>query len=105
MNTYFLDTNALVKRYHKEDGSDVIDRIFAESEAHLVISDISIIEFYSAMALKVRTGIIQKDDLTALRQVFSQDVKDAVYEVVEFTQREKTEAAKLCYSHTGPRIA
>ncbi len=28
MKTYFLDTSALVKRYHQEVGTDVIDKIF-----------------------------------------------------------------------------
>jgi predicted nucleic acid-binding protein len=27
MKTYFLDTSALVKRYHREVGTDVIDKI------------------------------------------------------------------------------
>lgn len=58
MSKYFLDTSAIVKRYHGEDGSDFIDRLFAEADAEFVISDISIIEFYSALSLKVRVGEI-----------------------------------------------
>ena len=58
MNKYFLDTSALVKRYHREEGSDILDRLFEEPDAKFIISDISIIEFYSAIALKVRTGEI-----------------------------------------------
>jgi hypothetical protein len=30
MNVYFLDTSALVKRYHWERGSELIDAVFAE---------------------------------------------------------------------------
>ena len=48
MSKYFLDTSTIVERYHREDGSDFIDRLFTESDAEFVISDISIIEFYSA---------------------------------------------------------
>ena len=44
MSKYFFDTSAIVKRYHREDGSDLIDRLFAESDAEFIISDISIIE-------------------------------------------------------------
>ena len=36
MSKYFFDTSAIVKRYHKEDGSDLIDRLFAESDAEFV---------------------------------------------------------------------
>jgi len=51
LSKYFFDTSAIVKRYHREDGSDLIDRLFAESDAEFIISDISIIEFYSALSL------------------------------------------------------
>jgi len=48
MKTYFLDTSALVKRYHQEVGTDIIDKIFGEEGKVLFISDLSIIEFHSA---------------------------------------------------------
>lgn len=32
MKVYFLDTSALVKRYHQERGSQVIDAVFAEQD-------------------------------------------------------------------------
>jgi len=40
----------------REDGSNLIDRLFAESDAEFVISDISIIEFYSALSLLESTN-------------------------------------------------
>jgi predicted nucleic acid-binding protein len=61
MKTYFLDTSALVKRYHQEVGTDIIDEIFEEEGKVLFISDLSIIEFHSAIALKVRTREISRD--------------------------------------------
>lgn len=99
MNTYFLDTSALVKRYHQEDGSDVIDKLFAEPDAKFIISDLSIIEFYSAIALKVRTGEIQEGDFTALRKRFAQDIKDGIYQIVELMKTEKTEAVNLLITY------
>lgn len=95
MSKYFFDTSAIVKRYHREDGSDLIDRLFAESDAEFVISDISIIEFYSALSLKVRVGEIYEENFVSLRKLFSQDIKKEVYEVAEFTNAEKLESTKL----------
>ena len=63
MSKYFFDTSAIVKRYHREDGSNLIDRLFAESDAEFVISDISIIEFYSAPPTKARAGEINEENL------------------------------------------
>jgi hypothetical protein len=35
MTRYFVDTSALVKRYHAERGTDVVDVLFAEPHATL----------------------------------------------------------------------
>ena len=95
MSKYFFDTSAIVKRYHREDGSDFIDRLFAEADAEFVISDISIIEFYSALSLKVRVGEIDEENFMSLRKLFSQDIKEGLYKVAEFTNIEKLESTKL----------
>ena len=95
MSKYFFDTSAIVKRYHREDGSDFVDRLFAEADAEFVISDISIIEFYSALSLKVRVGEIDEENFMSLRKLFSQDIKRGIYEVAEFSNAEKLESTKL----------
>jgi len=95
LSKYFFDTSAIVKRYHREDGSDIIDMLFAESGAEFVISDIGIIEFYSALSLKVRVGEIDEENFMSLRKLFSQDIKEGLYEVVEFANTEKLESTKL----------
>ncbi|RLB78157.1 MAG: hypothetical protein DRH24_14910 [Deltaproteobacteria bacterium] len=95
MSKYFFDTSAVVKRYHLEDGSDLIDKLFAESDAEFVISDISIIEFYSALSLKIRVGEIDEENFMSLRKLFSQDIKRGLYEVAQFTNAEKLESTKL----------
>ncbi len=56
MNLFF-DTSALVKLYHKEDGSDYLADFLNQNKDDLVItiSDISKIEFHSAFLKRVRT--------------------------------------------------
>jgi hypothetical protein len=69
--------------------------LFAESDAEFVISDISIIEFYSALSLKVRVGEINEENFVSLRKLFSQDIKRGLYEVAEFANAEKLKSTKL----------
>jgi hypothetical protein len=38
MARYFFDTSALVKRYHVEAGTDVVDRVIGEAGAELAIA-------------------------------------------------------------------
>jgi predicted nucleic acid-binding protein len=56
MTVFFLDTSVLVKRYHWELGSNVVDALFAAHDRRIVISDLSIIELGSALTKKVREG-------------------------------------------------
>ena len=44
MPSYFLDTSALAKRYHKEIGSQYMDRILEEAGSRSLISNLSIVE-------------------------------------------------------------
>lgn len=74
-DTYFFDTSALVKRYHEEVGTDAIDAAFEKSDVVKVISDISVIECYSAFAKKVRTGEIADEDFRATIRVLTTDLQ------------------------------
>ena len=95
MKTYFLDTSALVKRYHQEVGTEVIDKIFGEEDKELFISDLSIIEFHSAIALKVRTREISRDAFFHLIGLFSNELDIGLYRVMRIDEAEKQEAVKL----------
>ena len=95
MKTYFLDTSALVKRYHQEVGTEVIDKIFGEEDKELFISDLSIIEFHSAIALKVRTREISRDAFSHLIGLFSNELDVGLYRVMRIDEAEKQEAVEL----------
>jgi hypothetical protein len=53
---YFLDTSALVKRYHPERGSEVVQCVFADRTARRLVSDISLIEMHSPITPRVKDG-------------------------------------------------
>jgi predicted nucleic acid-binding protein len=95
MKTYFLDTSALVKRYHQEVGTGIIDEIFGEEGKVLFISDLSIIEFHSAIALKVRTREISRDAFFHLIGLFSNELDRGLYQIRRIDEEEKQEAVKL----------
>ena len=53
MNGNFLNTSAIVKRYHKEVGSDVLNRIF-KLKVGFVTSLWTVLEFAVAFSFMVR---------------------------------------------------
>ena len=78
MASYFLDTSALVKRYHNESGTIRVDAIFAETGSSRVISRMGLMEIVSALALKVRTREIGLAEFTLARKRVLDDVGQRV---------------------------
>jgi predicted nucleic acid-binding protein len=91
----FFDTSALVKRYHREVGTDVVDAAFGEQDTTRLISDMSVIEFSSAFAKKVRTGEITQEDFRETIRELAEDIQSGVIQLVLFSDEEKKAAAAL----------
>jgi len=92
--TLFFDTSALVKRYHQEKGTDVVDLAFSQ-EGVRIISDVSVIELFSAFAKKVRTREISREDFYATIKEFAEDLLSGIIQQEEFGENEKRTAATL----------
>jgi predicted nucleic acid-binding protein len=90
----FFDTSALVKRYHQEKGTDVVDVAF-DQEGIRIISDISVIEFFSAFAKKVKTGEITKEDFQVTIKELADDILSGIIQVEQLGENEKKTAATL----------
>jgi predicted nucleic acid-binding protein len=72
--TYYLDTSALVKRYHVEPGTSYLDRIFDEPEATFIIASITIAEFTSAIVRKRTAGEITQQAVLHALSRFAEDL-------------------------------
>jgi predicted nucleic acid-binding protein len=66
----FLDTSALVKYYHPEEGTQEVTRIIEEPDSRHSISRLSLVETVSAFTVKYRTGDIDEQGFEALRRRF-----------------------------------
>jgi predicted nucleic acid-binding protein len=101
MASFFLDTSALVKRYRREDGTDVVDRIFADSASVVIISRLALIEAISALALLVRTGAIQLTDYAVAKKRFLAEVASSQLKVARLLVSQLETAERLIERH-GP---
>jgi predicted nucleic acid-binding protein len=91
----FFDTSAVVKRYHQEVGTDVVDAAFADPSVVRIISDIGVIECYSTFAKKVRTGEITAEDFHVTIKELAEDIQSGIIHVIFFGDSDKQEAAAL----------
>lgn len=99
MATYFLDTSALVKRYHTESGTTRVDDLFDASGSHRIISRLGLVETISALTLKVRTGEITLSQFTLVRQRLLADVAQRLVLVGRVLARHYQGAEPLLVRH------
>ncbi|MFQ5771587.1 MAG: type II toxin-antitoxin system VapC family toxin [bacterium] len=91
----FLDTSAVVKLYHHEEGTDNLLNFLKQYSTDLIltISDITKIEFHSAILKRVRMNEIELD---IAKQVFSDFEKDMeLMNVVEIDKSIKNRAVQI----------
>jgi len=73
MNSYYCDTSAVIKWYHYEKGSEWIDSIFDDMNNSIIISEITTVEFYSAILKKLRTKEINNEAQVEVVKLFNKD--------------------------------
>lgn len=70
----FLDTSSLVKLYHREADTSVLEHVFiTQNITAIFLSDITKIEFASTVFKKVRTSEITREQAFATLQLFEAD--------------------------------
>jgi predicted nucleic acid-binding protein len=71
---FYVDTSALVKRYHVEQGFDQVDRLFADPDDGLVTANIAVTELTSALDRKCQDGALTREGLIQILAVAAQDL-------------------------------
>ena len=85
MTHYFLDSSALIKRYHDEPGSSWVRNLFNNPIGHsFLLAQISPVEFYSGVMRRMREGTIHMVDANRLRRALAIQLKEQ-YRVVLLT--------------------
>ena len=74
----YLDTSALIKLYLPEPGSDELDRALSDRR-DLLVSDLAITEFASAIGRKRRSGVLAPDRASQLYQTLLDQATAAGY--------------------------
>ncbi len=103
MANSFLDTSALVKYYHPEDGTVEVTRFVQERGSRHYISRLGIVEAQHAFAIKLRTGEITETDFEGLRQRLLRDIAQGQFQHVRVTEPHYREAERLIVAYRRRR--
>lgn len=112
MPIYFLDTSALVKYYRNEKGSDRVKKIIdiekkgvgggksdERGKVQIYISELSLVEFRSALFKKFRIGDITTEDRTDVINLFNSDILDRKFLIVPIESIHLQKAVDLLESY------
>lgn len=99
MAVYFFDTSALVKLYHFEAGTAVVDRIANTAQTPIRISRLTAVELTSAFAIKVRTKVIDRQDADELLRQFRDEVVRGRFEIFSVGESDLELAEALIERH------
>ena len=104
MANTFIDTSALVKYYHPEDGTQEVTRIIEEPISRHDISRLSLVETVSAFAVKFRLGDIDEQGFTDLRRRFYHDIGQGRFQIMPVTTPQYQAAMQLIERHFRIRL-
>jgi predicted nucleic acid-binding protein len=102
MPSYFVDSSALVKRYHLESGTHRVNEILNGAD-RIFISRLAQLEVTAALTRRARAAGVPTHDIQGLLQTFDADITDA-FDVVELDRRLLEDAMRLTTVH-GLRAA
>ncbi|MFH1350842.1 MAG: type II toxin-antitoxin system VapC family toxin [Pseudomonadota bacterium] len=66
----FFDTSALVKFFHREEGTDVVVSIISDLKNEVWVSELARLEFICALHRRLRMNEINEDDLNRVLDGF-----------------------------------
>ena len=95
MARYFLDSSALVKRYHAENGTTDVEALFKALGNRFFVSRLALVEVHSSLARLVREGILTDKVFGELIARLEEDVANGLLTVVAVSSRRLEGAAAV----------
>jgi len=95
MARYFLDSSALVKRYHDEPGSERLAELFAASGNRFFVARLALVELHSTFARLVRDGTYPAPEMHKVLGRLAADVASGMLTVVAVSSQRFDAAANI----------
>jgi uncharacterized protein len=79
--SFFFDTSALAKLYHREIGTAAVRKTFEEQHS-VYVCRVGSVEMQSALSLKIRTNAISRADAELVQLKFRAHIRDQQIRVI-----------------------
>ena len=95
MPRFFFDTSAITKHYHGEIGTPRVDSLLATPGATFLVTRLAVVEVHSALAKKVRLGLLNRPNFEKMARRFRGDLRRRVWATVRLTTAHFEAAGRL----------
>ena len=95
MPRYFFDTSAITKHYHNEVGTPRVDSLLAAPGGIFFVTRLAVVEVHSALAKKVRTGLLSRPNFEKMARRFRGDIRRRFW---------STASLRVGHFHAGERL-
>jgi predicted nucleic acid-binding protein len=99
MPVYFFDTSALAKAYRQETGTQRVMTLLSDGGSEHWISSLTVVEFQSVFAQKVRGGNLTLAEFDLVRRKFGGEVRAKRLLVKGLLRRHQRAAERLIVTH------
>lgn len=99
MKWYYLDTSALVKRYHVERGSDTVNAVFDDPHCGRSTSRLALTEMQSVIARRIRLNEIDQSIAEQVRVHLLEEIRCRKVNVLAVAPYEFRQAGRVLMSH------
>ena len=99
----FLDSSSLIKLYHQEEGSDLVMKTLSDRTSEIFLSELTILEFRSAIWKKMRENKIKKNTAIEVIKCFQSDADNFQWIMLQSDIIESASQLLMKYGNRGLR--
>ena len=99
----FLDSSSLIKLYHQEEGSDFVMKTLSDRTSEIFLSELTILEFRSAIWKKMRENKIKKNTAIEVIKCFQSDGDNFQWIMLQSDIVESASQLLMKYGNRGLR--
>ncbi len=99
----FLDSSSLIKLYHQEEGSDLVMKTLSKDIEEIILSELAILEFRSALWRKIREKEIKENAAIEVIKYFQDDADNFQWIVLQSDIIDSASHLLMKYGNRGLR--
>jgi hypothetical protein len=105
MPYFYFDSTALIKRYSRERGTRIVNKLLVKRGKVILVPSQSLVELYAVLANQTKKELLTRDDWYSVVFRFEQEMLQGLYHFVTPTHETYLSVKELSLHHPQLRAA